>query len=66
MPLADAVAHPRVHIDTSGDVVRLKAEPGLDLPDIDLPICRFRRFRDSSCTSVASGPLFSMRKTGST
>jgi gamma-glutamyltranspeptidase/glutathione hydrolase len=41
MPLADAVAHPRVHIDTSGDVVRLKAEPGLDLPDIDLPVSTF-------------------------
>ena len=35
MPLDDAIAHPRVHVDTSGDVVQLKAEPGLDLPDID-------------------------------
>ena len=38
MPLADAIAHPRVHVDTSGDVVKLKAEPGLDLPDVDLPV----------------------------
>jgi gamma-glutamyltranspeptidase/glutathione hydrolase len=41
MPLADAVAHPRVHVDTSGDEVQLKAEPGLDLPDIDLPVTIF-------------------------
>ena len=41
MPLDDAIAHPRVHVDTSGDVVRLKAEPGLDLPDIDLPVSVF-------------------------
>ena len=37
MPLEDAIAHPRVHIDTSGDEVRLMAEPGLSLPDTDLP-----------------------------
>lgn len=41
MPLADAIAHPRVHVDTSGDVVQLKAEPGLDLPGIDLPVTVF-------------------------
>lgn len=41
MPLADAIAHPRVHVDTSGDVTRLKAEPGLALPDIDLPVWIF-------------------------
>lgn len=41
MPLASAIAHPRVHVDTSGDVVNLKAEPGLDLPDIDLPVSVF-------------------------
>ena len=41
MPLDAAIAHPRVHVDTSGDVVRLKAEPGLDLPDIDLPVSVF-------------------------
>ncbi len=41
MPLADAVAHPRVHVDTSGDVVNLKTEEGLDLPEIDLPVTVF-------------------------
>jgi gamma-glutamyltranspeptidase/glutathione hydrolase len=41
MPLREAIAHPRVHVDTSGDVVNLKAEPGLDLPDIDLPVSVF-------------------------
>ena len=41
MSLGDAIAHPRVHVDTSGDVINLKAEPGLDLPDIDLPVNRF-------------------------
>jgi gamma-glutamyltranspeptidase/glutathione hydrolase len=38
MPLEDAVAHPRLHIDTSGDTERLMAEPGLDLPEVDLPV----------------------------
>ncbi len=38
MPLRDAIAHPRIHVDTSGPTVRLMAEPGLDLPDTDLPV----------------------------
>jgi len=38
MPLEEAVAHPRLHIDTSGDTDRLMAETGLDLPDTDLPV----------------------------
>ncbi len=37
MSLEDAIAHPRVHVDTSGETVRLMSEPGLDLPDVDLP-----------------------------
>ncbi len=41
MPLAAAIAHPRVHVDTSGDVIRLKAEPGLALPEVDLPVSIF-------------------------
>ncbi|MBT8093491.1 MAG: gamma-glutamyltransferase family protein [Gammaproteobacteria bacterium] len=41
MPLAAAVAHPRVHVDTSGEEVILRAEPGLDLPDVDLPVAMF-------------------------
>jgi gamma-glutamyltranspeptidase/glutathione hydrolase len=41
MPLEDAIAHPRVHVDTSGDDVRLMAEPGLDLPETELPVHLF-------------------------
>ena len=41
MPLHDAIAHPRVHVDTSGEVINLKAEPGLDLPEVDLPVSVF-------------------------
>ncbi|MEM7430970.1 MAG: gamma-glutamyltransferase [Pseudomonadota bacterium] len=36
MSLKDAVEHPRVHIDTSGQSIRLMAEPGLDLPDLNI------------------------------
>jgi len=38
MPLGEAVAFPRVHVDTSGDEDRLAAEAGLDLPVTDLPL----------------------------
>lgn len=41
MSLEDAIAHPRVHVDTSGEDVRLMAEPGLDLPDTELPVHLF-------------------------
>ena len=41
MPLAAAIAHPRVHVDTSGEEIQLKAEPDLDLPEIDLPVTVF-------------------------
>ncbi len=41
MPLEDAIAHPRVHVDTSGEEVRLMAEPGLELPHTDLPVHLF-------------------------
>ena len=41
MQLDDAIAHPRVHVDTSGKDVRLMSEPGLDLPDTDLPVIEF-------------------------
>ena len=37
MGLVDAIGHPRVHVDTSGETERLMAEPGLDLPDVDIP-----------------------------
>jgi gamma-glutamyltranspeptidase/glutathione hydrolase len=38
MPLEEAVAHPRLHVDTTGETDRLMAEPGLDLPETDLPL----------------------------
>ena len=38
MPLSEAIAHPRVHVDTSGEEERLMAEPGLDLPPLDIPV----------------------------
>jgi len=38
MPLEQAVAHPRIHVDTSGDEDRLAAETGIDLPDVDMPL----------------------------
>jgi gamma-glutamyltranspeptidase/glutathione hydrolase len=41
MPLADAIGHPRIHVDTTGDTDRLRAEPGLDLPELDLPLQTF-------------------------
>jgi len=43
MPLEEAIAHPRIHIDTSGEEVRLMAEVGLDLPDTDLPVNEFQK-----------------------
>lgn len=41
MSLEDAIAHPRVHVDTSGEQARLMAEAGLDLPDVELPVTVF-------------------------
>ena len=41
MSLEDAIAHPRLHVDTTGENDQLRAEPGLDLPDTDLPLHRF-------------------------
>ena len=41
MPLREAIAHPRVHVDTSGEVIQLMAEAGLDLPELDLPLKEF-------------------------
>ncbi len=38
MPLLDAVAYPRIHVDTSGEHDKLAAEPGLDLPPVELPL----------------------------
>lgn len=38
MSVEDAVVHPRLHVDTSGETERLMAEPGLDLPEVDIPV----------------------------
>ncbi|HSM31471.1 MAG TPA: gamma-glutamyltransferase [Woeseiaceae bacterium] len=41
MSLDDAIAHPRIHVDTTGEADKLRAEPGLDLPALDLPLQSF-------------------------
>ena len=41
MSLEDAVAHPRLHVDTSGEYDRLMVERGLDVSDTDLPVREF-------------------------
>ena len=38
MSLDDAVAHPRVHLDTSGETDRLLHEAGLPMPDTDMSV----------------------------
>lgn len=38
MSVEDAIMHPRLHVDTSGEAERLMAEPGLDLPEVDIPV----------------------------
>lgn len=38
MSLEDAIAHPRLHVDTTGHRERLMAEPGLDLSEVDIPV----------------------------
>ncbi len=40
-PLEEAIAHSRIHVDTSGRADRLMAEPGLDLPETALPLKLF-------------------------
>ena len=39
--LDTAIAHPRLHVDTSGDSDRLMAEPGLDIPANPLPLTSY-------------------------
>jgi gamma-glutamyltranspeptidase/glutathione hydrolase len=41
MTLGEAIEHPRLHVDTSGEHDQLRAEPGLELPDVDLPVYTF-------------------------
>jgi gamma-glutamyltranspeptidase/glutathione hydrolase len=38
LPLAEAVAHPRIHLEISDDDMKLAAEPGLDLPELGIPV----------------------------
>lgn len=38
LPLEDAVAHPRLHLEISDDGLTLAVEPGLDLPDLEIPV----------------------------
>lgn len=37
MPLAEAIAHPRLHVEATEDGPRVAAEPGVPRPDTDLP-----------------------------
>jgi gamma-glutamyltranspeptidase/glutathione hydrolase len=37
LPLGDAIAHPRLHVDLSSDVHRVAFEPGIDVPEGELP-----------------------------
>jgi gamma-glutamyltranspeptidase/glutathione hydrolase len=39
--VAEAIAHPRLHFDTSSTPGRVAAEPGLDLPAVDYPVSVF-------------------------
>lgn len=41
MSLADAIAHPRMHLQVGDDSNLLAVEPGLDVGDIDMPIRRY-------------------------
>jgi len=38
LPLADAVAHPRAHLEISDEGLNLAVEPGLDMPDLGIPV----------------------------
>lgn len=41
MPLREAIEHPRLHVDTTGEKDQLRTEPGLELPDVELPVYTF-------------------------
>jgi gamma-glutamyltranspeptidase/glutathione hydrolase len=41
LDLDDAVAHPRVHLRIDDDRCDLAAEPGVDLPELDMEVTRF-------------------------
>ncbi len=39
--LADAVAHPRMHLEIDGSAMNIAVEPGLNLPDLGIPVTRY-------------------------
>ena len=39
--LADAVAHPRMHLEIDGSNMNIAVEPGLDLPDTGISVTRY-------------------------
>ena len=41
LPLKEAVAHPRAHLEISDEGLNLAVEPGLDLPDLGIPVTRY-------------------------
>jgi len=41
LPLADAVAHPRMHLEISEDGLNLAVEPGLNLPDLGMSVTTY-------------------------
>jgi len=41
LELAAAVAHPRLHLEIDDSVMNIAVEPGLDLPDLGVPVTRY-------------------------
>ena len=41
LPLKEAVAHPRAHLEISDDGLNLAVEPGLELPELGIPVTRY-------------------------
>jgi gamma-glutamyltranspeptidase/glutathione hydrolase len=41
LDLEDAVAHPRLHLIIEDDTAKIAVEPGLGLPDTDIPVIRY-------------------------
>lgn len=41
LPLKEAVAHPRVHLEISDEGLNLAVEPGLELPELGIPVTRY-------------------------
>ena len=41
LPLKEAVAHPRAHLEISDEGLNLAVEPGLELPNLGIPVTRY-------------------------